>query len=283
MGLCREGAGGPACRHAGRRKQRRHTLASCCVRTAFDRLFPVVWTSFLFDRAGGRRIVCAQATIERRAVYTFQSKVAERWRIGRVLIAGDAAHLTPPFMGQGMCAGIRDAANLAWKLAVCVRQAAEPAPDEELCERLLESYGSERRPHVREYIATAMRLGELMNTCQTAEELKNTLQPKAKADGAKMKSIAPALGPGLGVGAAGEESRLCPQPGAAEKGEGRAEVPLLDDVVGYAPALLLSEGSQDDALAQRRAEQQHSPCTLGTCTTGVACVPPPHTCPSRLG
>ena len=44
---------------------------------------------------------------------------------------------------------------------------------------------------MREYIATAMRLGELMNTCQTAEELKNTLQPKAKADGAKMKSIAP--------------------------------------------------------------------------------------------
>ena len=93
-----------------------------------------------------------------------------------------------------------------------------------------------------------------------------------------MKSIAPALGPGLGVGAAGEESRR-----GGEKGEGRADVPPLDDVVGYAPALLLSEGSQDDALAQRRAEQQHSPCTLGTCTTGVACVPPPHTCPSRLG
>ena len=53
-----------------------------------------------------------------------------------------------------------------------------------------------------------------------------------------------------------EESRLCPQPSAAEKGEGRADVPLLDDVVGYAPALLLSEGSQDDALAQRSAEQQ---------------------------
>ena len=72
-----------------------------------------------------------------------------------------------------------------------------------------------------------------------------------------MKSIAPALGPGLGVGAAGEESRR-----GGEKGEGRADVPPLDDVVGYAPALLLSEGSQDDALAQRRAEQQHSPCTL---------------------
>ena len=64
-----------------------------------------------------------------------------------------------------------------------------------------------------------------------------------------MKSLAPALGPGLGVGAAGEESRR-----GGEKGEGRADVPPLDDVVGYAPALLLSEGSQDDSLAQRCAE-----------------------------
>ena len=117
------------------------------------------------------------------AVYTFQSKVAKAWRAGRLLIAGDACHLTPPFMGQGMCAGIRDAANLAWKLALCVKHADSLAGDGRL-DVVLDSYQSERRPHVREYIETAMRLGALMNTCQTAEQLKNTMQPPKKEDGA---------------------------------------------------------------------------------------------------
>ena len=94
-------------------------------------------------------------TVERAVLYTFGSALAPTWRRGRLLIAGDAAHLTPPFLGQGMCAGIRDAANLAWKLAAVLQGRAG--------EDLLDSYGAERAPHVREYIELAIRIGGLIN------------------------------------------------------------------------------------------------------------------------
>ena len=64
----------------------------------------------------------SQATLERSAIYTFHSMIAKQWRSGRTLIAGDAAHQMPPFMGQGMCAGIRDVVNLGWKLHRCISQ-----------------------------------------------------------------------------------------------------------------------------------------------------------------
>ena len=94
--------------------------------------------------------------VERAAVYTFHSAIARRWRSGRLLIAGDAAHLTPPFLGQGLCAGMRDAGNLAWKLARVLRGQNDDS--------LLDTYQSERAPHVREYIELAVRLGGLINT-----------------------------------------------------------------------------------------------------------------------
>ena len=97
-----------------------------------------------------------EATLERAACYRFQSIVARPWRHRRLLLAGDAAHQTPPFLGQGMCAGIRDVANLAWKLERVLRGKDGDA--------LLDTYETERAPHLREYIAMAIRLGGLINT-----------------------------------------------------------------------------------------------------------------------
>lgn len=94
------------------------------------------------------------ARLERHAVYTFQARHAERWRSGRVLVAGDAAHQMPPFAGQGMCAGVRDAANLAWKLDLVL---GGHAPD-----ALLDAYESERLPHVRAVIDFSMELGRVI-------------------------------------------------------------------------------------------------------------------------
>lgn len=94
--------------------------------------------------------------IERKAVYTFRARIAREWRRGRVLLAGDAAHQTPPFAGQGMCSGLRDAANLAWKLAAVVDGNAD--------DRLLDTYQPEREPNVRATIAMAIMMGRMVCT-----------------------------------------------------------------------------------------------------------------------
>ena len=96
----------------------------------------------------------ADLPIARKVVYTFHARIAERWREGRVFLAGDAAHLTPPFAGQGMNSGVRDAANLAWKLAAVVQGAASAV--------LLETYEQERKPHAWALIKMATLIGRYM-------------------------------------------------------------------------------------------------------------------------
>jgi 3-(3-hydroxy-phenyl)propionate hydroxylase len=93
--------------------------------------------------------------IERGIVYTFHARTAQRWRVGSVLLAGDAAHVMPPFVGQGFSSGARDAGNLAWKLDAVLRGAPE---------RLLDSYETERRPHVTSMQNLAVRWGGVVQT-----------------------------------------------------------------------------------------------------------------------
>lgn len=88
--------------------------------------------------------------LERKAVYTFRARIAKTWRNGRVLLAGDAAHQTPPFAGQGMGSGLRDAMNLAWKLAAVIGGASD---------LLLDSYQTERGPNLRATIDMAVMMG----------------------------------------------------------------------------------------------------------------------------
>ncbi|MDB5875044.1 MAG: hypothetical protein JWQ07_4486 [Ramlibacter sp.] len=93
------------------------------------------------------------AELIRQAPYVFESKLLETWRRGGVFFIGDAAHIMPPFMGQGMCSGIRDAANLAWKFGMVLRGEASEA--------LLDVYERERKPHVRSVIDLSVAVGRV--------------------------------------------------------------------------------------------------------------------------
>jgi len=131
------------------------------------------------------------ATLERHAVYTFQARWVDTWRNGRALLAGDAAHQMPPFAGQGMCAGMRDAANLAWKLDLVL---AGKAPD-----ALLDTYATERVPQVRQVINFSIELGKVICVADAAAAAARDAAMTASAlhTGLAPPLPAPAIGPGL--------------------------------------------------------------------------------------
>ena len=160
--------------------------------------------------------------IERSAIYTFHSLVAVPWRCGRVLLAGDSAHQTPPFLGQGMCAGVRDASNLAWKLEMVIAGTAGDA--------LLDTYEAERSPHVREFIELAVRLGSIIQA--TDPEVADARDAAFHANGPELFDFPE---PRLGRGAWMDESPACgavfPQPRLAD---GRR----LDEALGNRFAVL---------------------------------------------
>ena len=162
------------------------------------------------------------AKLERSAVYTFHSLLADRWRDRRLLIAGDAAHQTPPFLGQGMCAGIRDAANLSWKLA-CV-----------LCDgcadTLLDSYPSERQSHVRAFIDLAVRVGAIVQITDPVAAAERD-RHFAKTGPEIFAFPVPKLGPGVHIGEHPAVATVFPQ---LRLDDGR----LLDEALDHEFALL---------------------------------------------
>jgi 3-(3-hydroxy-phenyl)propionate hydroxylase len=162
-----------------------------------------------------------EAEVERAVVYAFHALVARQWRVGRALLAGDACHQMPPFMGQGMCAGIRDAANLGWKLAAVLRGTAQ--------ESLLDTYQTEREPHLREFIGTAVRLGAMIHVIDPAKAAERDAQFKHKPPA--MSTPQPSLGPGVHGLIAKPAGTRAAQP---RTNEGR----LIDEIVGHRFALL---------------------------------------------
>jgi 2-polyprenyl-6-methoxyphenol hydroxylase-like FAD-dependent oxidoreductase len=180
------------------------------------------------------------AKLERHAVYTFRARWADRWRSGRTFLAGDAAHLMPPFAGQGMCSGMRDAANLAWKLD---RALAGEAPD-----ALLDSYASERLPHARATIELSVALGRVICVPDPAEAAARDARMIAemRERGGPLPALLPPVGPGCFHASPGAHS-LGPQGRVrTEGGDGR-----FDDVVGRGFVLLSPHG---DPAARLDAE-----------------------------
>ncbi|MBM4243284.1 MAG: bifunctional 3-(3-hydroxy-phenyl)propionate/3-hydroxycinnamic acid hydroxylase [Deltaproteobacteria bacterium] len=175
------------------------------------------------------------ADLERHTVYRFQARWVDSWRKGRVLLAGDAAHQTPPFAGQGMCAGLRDAMNLAWKLDLVLRGHAPDA--------LLDTYAEERRAHVRGMIGFAMALGRVICVPDPAEADARDASMMATRD----PQATPPL-PGLLVGVLHEgdplAGKVCVQ--ARVRTGGRDG--LFDDVVGRGWTLLSLDGDPSQAL-----------------------------------
>lgn len=112
--------------------------------------------------------------IVRRAVYTFQARSAERWRSGRLLLAGDAAHTMPPFMAQGLCSGIRDVSNLAWKLDAVLKGTSSDA--------LLDTYEIERKPHVTKITEMAMEIGRLVTITDPVAAKKRDNELRSRRD-----------------------------------------------------------------------------------------------------
>ncbi len=182
------------------------------------------------------------AELIRAATYTFRSLVAARWRVARIVLAGDSAHQMPPFLGQGMCSGIRDALNLAFKIDLILRGVQKDA--------LLDTYQSERDEHVRAVIAKGIELGRVQTlrdpAAATVRDARLLALRAQHTDPERF--VFPPLGPGFwGTGDGSRDLILQAQVGSAA-GSGR-----FDEVFGYGFVVLM-RATLSDQLDSDAAE-----------------------------
>ncbi|MEU3508263.1 bifunctional 3-(3-hydroxy-phenyl)propionate/3-hydroxycinnamic acid hydroxylase [Streptomyces longwoodensis] len=197
-----------------------------------------------------RWITPDDAELIRVAPYTFRSTVAQEWRRGRFLLVGDAAHQMPPFLGQGMCSGFRDAHNLSWKLDLVLRGAGE---------ELLETYTSERSPHVRAITEKAVELGRIQTIRdKQAARLRDAELLRRRDAGQRPEGFRfPGYGTGLLAGAVPHDrarGQLFPQAWVAPRPDSRRR---FDDISGSGWVLVARDASAlagvDDLPAWRAA------------------------------
>lgn len=186
--------------------------------------------------------------IWRASSYRFHALVLRQWRSDRVFFLGDAAHMTPPFLAQGMCQGIRDAANLVWKLTLVNRGAASPD--------LLDTYQAERLPHVKQTTLVTKSLGKVI--CErdpaVARDRDERLLEEISANprGTVRQSLIPGLSAGLlSAGNDGPRGQLFPQP-LVKTSDGRQC--LLDQATGMTFRIAV-EDRTDAAIIERMAEE----------------------------
>lgn len=144
----------------------------------------------------------------RTAVYRFHALVVEEWRHGRVFLAGDAAHQMPPFLGQGLCAGVRDAFNLAWKLDAVMRGQAEP--------QLLDSYTEERKRHVRTVVGHAKTFGLIIGELDPVAARERDRRLGAELAAGRAETVRQRFIPGLEAGLIDHDANGVLRPGAGE-------------------------------------------------------------------
>ena len=205
-----------------------------------------------------------QAQLWRAATYRFHAVVLQRWRSGHVLLAGDAAHQMPPFLAQGMCQGLRDAANLAWKLdRVLAGQSGDA---------LLDSYGEERGPQVEEVTATVKRLGQIICERDPARARVRDQRLRDEQGGQVKMQLRQNLLPGIrhGLIDGGTAPAGMPFPQARCLTDGTDVLRRMDDLLGRGFVLVL-KSAPDAAQWQAWADALR---TLGAQAVCVGDQPP---------
>jgi 2-polyprenyl-6-methoxyphenol hydroxylase-like FAD-dependent oxidoreductase len=193
-----------------------------------------------WERMAAWGLTPQNSVLERHAVYTFRAMWAlpEQWRKGRVLIAGDAAHLTPPFAGEGMCAGIRDAQNIYWKLDAVLRGHAS--------DELLDTYGPERSNNTQYWINFAVGLGEIICVLDPEAAAARDAAMKAALEDPSL-APPPPPSPSLTAGIIGTHSFAGHLSHQYRVRRG-AVTEFFDHVMGYGWTILSTAGSPAAAL-----------------------------------